>query len=78
MVCIKTPQGADSDDTMATTRDDTMYGAQNEAYKWELDEMRGKGLRDKGLGRLRSKRRKKRNVYMGLILVYVEGWMRLG
>ena len=24
MVCIKTPQGADSDDTMATTRDDTM------------------------------------------------------
>ena len=24
MVCIKTPQGADSDDTMATTRGDTM------------------------------------------------------
>ena len=27
MVCIKTPQGADSDDTMATTRDDTMATA---------------------------------------------------
>ena len=27
MVCIKTPQGADSDDTMATTRDDTMGAA---------------------------------------------------
>jgi hypothetical protein len=40
--------------------------------------MRVKGLRDKGLGRLRVMRRKKRNVYMGLILVYVEGWMRLG
>ena len=24
MVCIKTPQGADSDDTMAATRGDTM------------------------------------------------------
>ena len=35
--------------------------------------MRVKGLRDKGLGRLRVKRRKKRNVYMGLILVYMEG-----
>ena len=24
MVCIKTPQGADSDDTMGAARDDTM------------------------------------------------------
>lgn len=40
--------------------------------------MRVKGLRDKGLGRLREMRRKKRNVYMGLILVYTEGVMRLG
>ena len=40
--------------------------------------MRVKGLRDKWLGRLRVMRRKKRNVYMGLILVYMEGVMRLG
>jgi hypothetical protein len=30
MVCIKTPQGADSDDTMATTRDDTMGAARDD------------------------------------------------
>lgn len=40
--------------------------------------MRVKGLRDKGLGRLREMRRKKRNVYIGLIWVYMEGVMRLG
>lgn len=40
--------------------------------------MRVKGLRDKWLGRLRVMRRKKRNVYMGLILVYMEGVTRLG
>ena len=55
-----------------------IYGAQNEAYKCGRDEKRANGLRDKGLGRLRPKRRKKRNVYMGLILVYMEGVMRLG
>ena len=30
MVCIKTPQGADSDDTMATTRDDTMAATRDD------------------------------------------------
>ena len=30
MVCIKTPQGTDSDDTIATTRDDTMAATRDD------------------------------------------------
>lgn len=37
-----------------------------------------KGLRDKELGELVELRPKKRNVYIGLIWVYMEGVMRLG
>ena len=45
MVCIKTPQGADSDDTMATTRDDTMATARDDTRGADSDDTMATALR---------------------------------
>ena len=45
MVCIKTPQGAARDDTMATARDDTMATARDDTMGADSDDTMGAALR---------------------------------